>query len=211
MNAIIHPLTEPSVPVYPLFDPFFVSYDKGSDSYESLAHVSQRVLSLRSHREKQLAIACSSLHRTLSPSEKTYLGRFLEMVEISGGQVEDGIFVTSPGVMLLARTQPLTSDVPVSPLWQATFLICGISVETSLELVAHKEARVARLTSSKTKASSNLTFRVQGSDVLPQKRLIEQTLALRSEFEAKWNPRMRWADGNELFNMVRLAFSSSVL
>lgn len=33
-----------------------------------------------------------------------------------------------------------------------TFLIAGISVETALELIAHREARVARLTTSATKA-----------------------------------------------------------
>lgn len=33
-----------------------------------------------------------------------------------------------------------------------TFLIAGISIETALELIAHREARVARLTTSATKA-----------------------------------------------------------
>lgn len=42
-----------------------------------------------------------------------------------------------------------------------TFLISGVTIETSLELVAHKEASVARLTSSKTHAMNLPLFRVQ--------------------------------------------------
>ncbi len=45
--------------------------------------------------------------------------------------------------------------------FQVTFLISGVSVETSLELIAHKEASVARLTSSKTNAMNLPLFRVQ--------------------------------------------------
>lgn len=39
-----------------------------------------------------------------------------------------------------------------------TFLLAGISVEASKEIVAHNEASVARLTSSKTKVQSNPLF-----------------------------------------------------
>lgn len=45
----------------------------------------------------------------------------------------------------------------------ATFLIAGVSVETCLELVAHTEAKVARLTSSRSKAMDRVLYRVQGS------------------------------------------------
>lgn len=41
-----------------------------------------------------------------------------------------------------------------------TFLIAGVSVETVLELVAHSEASVARLTSSRTKAMDKPLYRV---------------------------------------------------
>ncbi len=44
----------------------------------------------------------------------------------------------------------------------ATFLLAGLSLETSLEFIAHSEARVARLTSSKTAAMSSPLFRLQG-------------------------------------------------
>ncbi len=43
-----------------------------------------------------------------------------------------------------------------------TFLIAGISVETCQELVAHHEGKVARLTSSRTRAMDRPLFRVQG-------------------------------------------------
>lgn len=42
-----------------------------------------------------------------------------------------------------------------------TFLIAGVSVETCLELVAHSEASVARLTSSRTKAQDHPLYRIQ--------------------------------------------------
>lgn len=44
-----------------------------------------------------------------------------------------------------------------------TFMITGISIETSMELIAHSECRVARLTSSKTKAMDFPLFSLQGS------------------------------------------------
>jgi len=44
-----------------------------------------------------------------------------------------------------------------------TFLLAGISLEASLEIIAHNEATVARLTSSKTKAQSNPLFVSDGS------------------------------------------------
>lgn len=43
-----------------------------------------------------------------------------------------------------------------------TFLIAGIAAETSMELCAHREARIARLTTSKTKAMDVPLFRLQG-------------------------------------------------
>jgi hypothetical protein len=41
-----------------------------------------------------------------------------------------------------------------------TFLIAGVSLETCLEFVAHREATVARLTSSKTKSQIDTLYRV---------------------------------------------------
>jgi hypothetical protein len=144
--------------------------------------------------------------------------RMTDLIRLSGGTIEDGLFVTRPGCLLLAKTQ-LNPHSSVSTLFDsvlidrarppyeqfaefnsrltylsfrskaggssaqfnhdkarkhghlsvfgplhATFLLAGISVETSLELIAHSEARVARLTSSKTKAMSAPLFRLLGNE-----------------------------------------------
>jgi thymidylate synthase ThyX len=64
----------------------------------------------------------------------------------------------------------------------ATFLLAGVSLETSLELVAHHEAHVARLTSSKTKAMSEPLYRLQGTvdQRASQRDAIEKWVKLRS-------------------------------
>lgn len=51
-----------------------------------------------------------------------------------------------------------------------TFLIAGISVETSLELIAHHEARVGRLTTSNTAAMDDPLFRLQGSPMAQRRQ-----------------------------------------
>jgi hypothetical protein len=43
-----------------------------------------------------------------------------------------------------------------------TFLIAGCSIETALEFIAHHESRVARLTSSKTRAMSDTLYSIIG-------------------------------------------------
>jgi hypothetical protein len=58
-----------------------------------------------------------------------------------------------------------------------TFLLAGISVETSMELLAHHEARVARVTTSNTKAMDRPLFRLQG-DRITRDRQKEAILAL---------------------------------
>lgn len=76
----------------------------------------------------------------------------------------------------------------------ATFLVAGIAVETSLELVAHREARVARLTTSNTKAMDAPLFRLQGSAEAQARQRRDILAAL-----AAFGPR---ADGErELANM----------
>lgn len=64
----------------------------------------------------------------------------------------------------------------------ATFWIGGISLETSMELVAHKEATVGRLTSSKTKAMNQPLYRVFGPDADKQIQLINAVSKVREEF-----------------------------
>jgi thymidylate synthase ThyX len=47
--------------------------------------------------------------------------------------------------------------------YTATFLIAGVSIETCQELIAHTEASVSRLTSSRTKAQDDPLFRLTGT------------------------------------------------
>lgn len=44
---------------------------------------------------------------------------------------------------------------------QVTFLIAGCSIETMLEFIAHNEATIARLTSSKTNAQNETLYRIR--------------------------------------------------
>lgn len=75
----------------------------------------------------------------------------------------------------------------------ATFLIAGVAAETSHELVAHREARVARLTTSNTKAMDAPLFRLQGSDASQE--------AQRREILAMLEARSSGIENRELSNM----------
>ena len=89
-----------------------------------------------------------------------------------------------------------------------TFLLAGVSVETSKELVAHREATVARLTSSATLAMSECLYRIQGKSVDHQKTMIKEFLKLRDANKEHWDKK---AGANseqlstEFFNMLNLA------
>jgi hypothetical protein len=188
--------------LYPLFDPYYVTYDQDLQSYESLETVSNRILSLETHRSKQLNRVEQILGRLLTDTEKRFVSYMSLLVEESGGQIQDGLFVIKPGVMILAETQwknqPSTSLAKES---QVTFLLAGISLETSLEFIAHKEAKVARLTSSKTNAENIPLFRVQGLDSWPQRKYLTEIMKQRVKFENAYQPRKTWEDGNEIFNI----------
>lgn len=93
------------------------------------------------------------------------------LVSHAGGVVEDGIFVVKPGVLRIADAGEENSENMI------TFLIAGCSLETSLELIAHKEAKVARLTSSNTAVMLSPLFRVfPCEDLEPQKQFIRYVL-----------------------------------
>jgi hypothetical protein len=86
------------------------------------------------------------------------------------------------------------------------FLIAGVTIETSLEFLAHSEAKVARLTSSKTKAMNAPLYRLQGSyeEQLAQKQLILDFIHLKNKFEEQYVPRELSSNGTELTNMLSL-------
>jgi hypothetical protein len=93
----------------------------------------------------------------------------------------------------------------------ATFLIAGVSVETSLELVAHSEAKVARLTSSRTRAMDQTLYRVQGaeSDREAQRSLVKEAVAQRTRWLAA-NPAPD-LDGREWRNRLNLGAKATAL
>lgn len=189
---------------YPLFEPFYVTYDR-PEEYPDLEEVIREVLSMQSYRRDQRDLAEQFMGRALTSAEVRYGDIMRLMVEHCGGQVEQGMFVTVPGVMLLATDQPsLAADgsrITVDPsTHHATFLLCGVALETSLELIAHGEAAVARLTSSKTASMNVPLFRVQQSTALETIQYLQLMQQTRSSFEARQCPRKRWESGMELFN-----------
>ncbi len=89
---------------------------------------------------------------------------------------------------------------------QVEFLIAGVTVETCLEFVAHSEAKVARLTSSKTKAMDETLYRLQGTEKEQevQKAFIMDFMRLKDTLETEVKPRILSANGTEFVNMLNL-------
>lgn len=63
-----------------------------------------------------------------------------------------------------------------------TFLIAGVGVETSLEFIAHNEAKIARLTSSKTKSQDHPLYKVNQKNMDSQKELIKEQISLKEKY-----------------------------
>lgn len=162
---------------YSLFPPLFLSYDFDGGAYEPLRSIFEREFS----RDVRWARFCAEyarvngLEKPLSKSEARFLERTATLVEGSGGVIDSATFVMQVGVMLLARSESRDASLggagchdPATA--NATFLVAGASVETMLEFVAHGEARVARLTSSRTAAMRHPLIRVlPDRDPAPQK------------------------------------------
>lgn len=146
--------------VYPMFDPTYICYDKDINEYEDLAQISDRVLcSELNHFSKYIRQVEDYFNTKLTDSMKKYLISMYKMIEAGGGQIRNGIFVTSPGIMLLTDSTDIDNiDHSVS------ILITGQAIETSLEFIAHGEAKCARLTSSKTNACNFPMFSVVSGD-----------------------------------------------
>lgn len=89
---------------------------------------------------------------------------------------------------------------------QIEFLISGVCIETCLEFVAHSEAKVARLTSSKTKAMDDTLYRLQGTDKEKdfQKKLILDFIELKKKYESSYHPRTLSQHGTEFTNLLNL-------
>lgn len=89
---------------------------------------------------------------------------------------------------------------------QIEFLIAGVTIETCLEFVAHGEAKVARLTSSKTKAMDDTLYRLQGTkeEQEIQKKMILQFIDFKQSMEQEHNLRSLSNNGTEFANMFNL-------
>ncbi|WP_419420746.1 FAD-dependent thymidylate synthase [Legionella sp. D16C41] len=87
------------------------------------------------------------------------------------------------------------------------FLIAGVTIETCLEFVAHTEAKVARLTSSNTKAMDETLYRLQGAaeEQILQKKFILNFIDFKKTFEHEYNLRTLSEKGMEYANMLNLA------
>eukprot|EP01117_Protostelium_nocturnum_P011379 TRINITY_DN4128_c0_g3_i1.p1 TRINITY_DN4128_c0_g3~~TRINITY_DN4128_c0_g3_i1.p1 ORF type:complete len:1013 (+),score=345.52 TRINITY_DN4128_c0_g3_i1:212-3250(+) len=156
--------------VYPLFDPFYVSYDNDSDQYENLMQVSKRVFSLSNHIQKHLDLA--QKHIQLDGSSSKSIKNMIDMIEKGNGGVIDGIFVKRPGVYLLKGIDRSQSNVDQA---EVTFLLSGITLDTSLELSLEKGAKVVRLTNNSKETNAPL-FRVQGKSTINQRVQISGAL-----------------------------------
>lgn len=77
-----------------------------------------------------------------------------------------------------------------------TFLIAGCSVETELEFVAHNEATVARLTSSKTAAQDEPLYVLLGKRIDIQKEIIKEQIKLKKMWKKEFTDK-----DHEFFNM----------
>jgi thymidylate synthase ThyX len=96
----------------------------------------------------------------------------------------------------------MTQEIEHLSVWGSyyvSFLLAGISIETSLELTAHTEARFSRITSSKTKCMNNPLFKVQGSpeEIKIQKDTIKEIIKLQNS-----QNRNITNDSNEFVNML---------
>jgi len=150
---------------FPLFSVFYVSYDQDRQ-YESLDQVFEREFSRSRRLRSMCALYERGAHCKLATNaQRTFLLRKYLLVEACGGTVDNGVFVMRPGVLLLGKT--VSRDVSLGGAGvnnpaavNVSFLLAGCSVETSLEMIAHGEAKVARLTTSRTSAMEHPLYRV---------------------------------------------------
>lgn len=150
--------------VYPIFDPSYLSYDVRID--EDIIDVVNNIII-----EKE------------DPNENKYHRIMKIMLNNTG--YEDKIFIYKPNVIILSKVDVECLENSI------TFLIAGISAETSMELIAHGEAKVARLTTSKTKSMDNPMYRIfptlhgEGIDTVIQKEYINNIIKIRDEYKGK--------------------------
>jgi adenylate kinase family enzyme len=84
-----------------------------------------------------------------------------------------------------------------------TFLIAGVSIETMIELMSHKESSISRQTTSKTISQNMPYYRVQGTfeQIELQKKYILEYLKLKKSYEQEFKKTNQIP---EFFNMLDL-------
>lgn len=85
-----------------------------------------------------------------------------------------------------------------------TVLIAGCSIETMLEFIAHNEASVARLTSSKTKSQDQTLYRIQKRNVSEEFQTIQKEIVKRYISEVRSMIRPNCDVENEIANILNL-------
>ena len=180
--------------VYPIFDPMYLSYD--IDINETIESVAKKVFD-------------ESNFNSNKPILNKHTKILSQIIQYTGGIIDNNMFVTKPGIMLLSD---LGHEHPENLV---TFIIAGCSVEASLELIAHKEAKVARLTTSKTNAMNEPLYRIYEKlhgvnvDTRWQKQYLKEILNIRTE----WNNK-DYIGGeipDEIFNTFNVANKCTVL
>lgn len=104
----------------------------------------------------------------------------------------------------LKRVAAEAQHLSVFATTYVTFIIAGISLECSMELIAHKEARVARLTSSRTIAMNDTLYSVRGT---------ERERAWQKQTIARFLPTRQEQDGVslEITNQANLGSKATAL
>lgn len=205
------------VEIYPLFEPFYVTYDKDSADYPDLKLLVNSILSVTCHRRHQISDMERFINRKMTSEEIKYYNVMTTLVEACNGQVEDGAYVTRSGVLLLARTDEIYEGAP-DLLQFASVLISGITVETSLEICLHTRGFGASFTSSRMSHLSVPLYLIQedlldstlttSTDIvenesvskdqevqIAMKEYLKLMQIYRTSYEHKYSPQKRWGAG----------------
>ena len=152
--------------VYPLFDPFFVNYDKSITEYERLETISKRILDDKNHHFSSYHRQAENvLGRIINQNEKENLNMAYLMLEKAGGKVFNGIFAVEPGVIILTEPSPVTADSALN------IFITGISIETLLNFMENHQRKVSFTTSIKAKNLNLPLFEIKNYDQNMMKRI----------------------------------------
>ena len=95
----------------------------------------------------------------------------------------------------------------------ATFLLTGISIETSLELISHNEASCSRLTTSRTKAMDNQLYSLNSVEYKNRELLINKIKMIDSQRKEVFKEigENKTLKDRELVNMLSCGYKATSL